>query len=306
MDNQNPNELPLSNPPRREWPRKRTFPVRFVSFRGEPLKMYYDHEYQEMVARLKAEEEARQAARQAELAASRPQQADLPIQEIETPPVPEEPESSGQLAESDAPLDSAAESVTGGPSPETPPLPELVAKPKSATNLARRIDNANPAVPDYARHARLCTVCSHPDRDAIEGDYIRWRSILNLSTDYDIARSTIYRHVHATGLDRRRSTSVSRVLERFLEESENFPVEEFDVVTRAVRAYAHMDDNGRWWEPPRTNYNYVFHGTVPPPMAPASAPILTISESKVHTSAQRKRRKPKRNEPKSQRRTRSR
>ena len=35
--------------------------------------------------------------------------------------------------------------------------------------------------------------------------------------------------------------------------SESSPFD-LDSVTRAVRVYAHLDQDGRWWEPPRTHH----------------------------------------------------
>jgi len=57
--------------------------------------------------------------------------------------------------------------------------------------------------PDFSRHARRCCICSHPDRDAIEGDFIRWHSVELIAREYKIAtRKSIYRHAHCTGLFR--------------------------------------------------------------------------------------------------------
>jgi hypothetical protein len=109
--------------------------------------------------------------------------------------------------------------------------------------------------PDFNRHARRCTICSHPDRDAIEGDFIRWASPRRLAKDYQIAdRVSLYRHAHATGLFARRRREFARVLEDILECVEHTSLEETsDVIIRAARVYAHLDENGRWFEPPRTH-----------------------------------------------------
>jgi hypothetical protein len=107
--------------------------------------------------------------------------------------------------------------------------------------------------PDFSRHSRHCSVCSHPDRDAIEAEFIRWRSPEKIAKDYDIpGRSCLYRHAHATGLFPARKRHVSRVIESFLETIDDCPPDDFDPVTRAVRAYAHLDDDGNWFEPDRT------------------------------------------------------
>jgi hypothetical protein len=109
--------------------------------------------------------------------------------------------------------------------------------------------------PDFSRHARRCCICSHPDRDAIEGDFVRWRSPEEIAKDYDIPdRVSIYRHAHATGLFAWRKRELGRVLEGVIDASECIPLESADVIIRAVRVYAHLDEEGKWFEPPRTNF----------------------------------------------------
>ena len=117
-------------------------------------------------------------------------------------------------------------------------------------------ENPSPATtrpPDYSRHSRRCLICAHPDRDAIEADFIRWRSPKQIARDYSLSdRSSLYRHVHATGLFERRRNEIARVLENALEEAESCPFAEFDIITRAVRIYCRLDARGRIYEPPRT------------------------------------------------------
>ncbi|HKS81514.1 MAG TPA: hypothetical protein VJR23_08395 [Candidatus Acidoferrales bacterium] len=109
--------------------------------------------------------------------------------------------------------------------------------------------------PDFNRHSRRCSICSHPDRDAIEGDFIRWRSPEIIAREYKIAdRISIYRHAHSTGLYARRRRELGRVLEGILEAAEHIPLESSDIVTNAVRIYAHLDENGKWSEPSRVNF----------------------------------------------------
>ncbi|HLV96767.1 MAG TPA: hypothetical protein VKS44_16360 [Candidatus Acidoferrales bacterium] len=146
-----------------------------------------------------------------------------------------------------------AEHAAGRPATDSQngPAPEAALNPISSS------------VPDFERHSRLCSVCSHPDRDAIEGDFVRWRSPRDIAGDYGLSdRTAIYRHAHATGLFRRRKGELGRVMEKYLENADYVPPLEFDIVTRAVRAYSHLDDDGRWFEPPRVNY--IFAGPATP------------------------------------------
>jgi hypothetical protein len=124
--------------------------------------------------------------------------------------------------------------------------------------------------PDFSRHARRCAVCAHPDRNAIEGDFIRWASPAAIARAYKIAdRASIYRHAHSAGLFNRRKHEVGRVLETVLENVEQCPIESFDTIIRAARLYTHLDDRGNWTEPPRITY---FIAGPPPGSAPALAP----------------------------------
>jgi hypothetical protein len=111
----------------------------------------------------------------------------------------------------------------------------------------RSADPIAPTQPaDLAHHRLKCRVCRHSDRLQIEQDFLRWRSPEKLAADYGIAdHSSIYRHVHATGLYIRRQLSVRRALERIIERADEYDVPLFDVA-RAVAAFSHQDELGRW------------------------------------------------------------
>jgi len=143
-----------------------------------------------------------------------------------------------------------------------------------SSNLAKRNVShdviASDLPPDFSRHARRCAVCAHPDRDAIEGDFIRWDSPTVIARTYKIAdRASIYRHAHSTGLFNRRKHEIGRVLETVLENVEQCPIESFDTIIRAARLYTHLDDRGNWTEPPRITY---FIAGPPPGSPTVSAP----------------------------------
>ncbi|MFZ3214490.1 MAG: hypothetical protein WA192_00340 [Candidatus Acidiferrales bacterium] len=128
--------------------------------------------------------------------------------------------------------------------------------------------------PDLARHSRRCAICSHPDRDAIEGDFIRWRSPQRIAKDYGInSRASVYRHAHVLGLFQRRRREVARVLESFMECSEFCPPEAADMIVRATRLYVHLNEHGEWIEPPRTQY--IIYG--PPPAAAVAGPSPSLA-----------------------------
>jgi hypothetical protein len=106
------------------------------------------------------------------------------------------------------------------------------------------------AAPDPNRHSRKCSVCNHPERDAIEEEFLDWRSPHAISHDYDVHRKSIYRHAHAMGLFAQRRGNVSSVLEHLIEQAEHAKVTGETIIS-AIRAFTCLQDDGRWVEPPR-------------------------------------------------------
>jgi hypothetical protein len=104
--------------------------------------------------------------------------------------------------------------------------------------------------PNLSRHASKCRVCSHPNRAAIEFDFLNWRNPLELARSYGVGNlSSIYRHAHATGLFARRRLNLRFALERIVERVGEVPVTASAVI-RSVRAITRIDDRGEWIEPP--------------------------------------------------------
>jgi hypothetical protein len=143
------------------------------------------------------------------------------------------------------------------------------------------ISSAPSRPPDFARHSLRCTICSHPDRDAIEADFIRWRSPELIARAYKIPdRSSIYRHAHSTGLFAWRKQELGRTLESILECAEQIPLESADIIIRAARIYSRLDDHGKWFEPPRTTH-----------LLTGPAPALHPLESTLPTNSARTRKR---------------
>jgi hypothetical protein len=243
--------------------RKRTFPIYFKTVRtsrfGKPeMRLFYAHELAEYEA-------AQAAAAQAEAEA--------------------------QIADACADSDPNAPGADGAQDPNEPPASPLDALPSEAYSIPLASLFPTPAIPspppDLARHARKCAVCSHPDRDAIEGDFVRWAALERIAERYKISdRSTLYRHAHATGLFVRRKQELGRVLESILEASETCTLDTADLIIRAARLYTHLDDYGRWFEPPRVQVvvavppSAVSVAPPPPPVMRQTAP----AESDPQTS----------------------
>ena len=122
------------------------------------------------------------------------------------------------------------------------------------------------------RHTRKCTVCRHPEREAIELEFLRWRSAQDIADDYGFRDYTsIYRHARAAGLFERRRATVRMALEPIIERAEHARVTA-EAVVHAVRTYAQINDSGKWV--PTTAH--VVHHSLPgsrtlPPTAPQAA-----------------------------------
>jgi hypothetical protein len=142
-----------------------------------------------------------------------------------------------KLAAANAAADAAVASL-----PEQPPPAPAAAS-----------DSSVP--PDFSRHPRRCAICSHPDRDAIEADFVRWRSPSRIARDYNLPdRVSVHRHAHYAGLFQRRKREVARVLENFLEAADTCPIEAADIIIRATRLYVRSNEHGDWTEAPRTQF----------------------------------------------------
>src|SRR5271155_968455 len=96
------------------------------------------------------------------------------------------------------------------------------------------------------RHQRNCSVCSHPEREEIEVDFIGWRSPATIAAEYGLGdRASVYRHAHALGLFAKRQRNIRAALERIIEKAGEVDVTASAVVA-AVQAYAKINSAGEW------------------------------------------------------------
>lgn len=99
---------------------------------------------------------------------------------------------------------------------------------------------------NLGRHQRNCCVCSHSEREEIEGEFVAWRSPAAIAETYRIAdRASIYRHAHALGLFVKRQRNIRAALERIIEKAGEVEVSASAVVA-AVQAYAKINAAGQW------------------------------------------------------------
>src|SRR5215831_7433972 len=80
--------------------------------------------------------------------------------------------------------------------------------------------NAEPKDPavNQGRHAAECKICTHPQRDEIEKDFLNWQSPASIAKQYGLRnRSSVYRHAHAMGPLVKRQRNVRAALEKIIE-----------------------------------------------------------------------------------------
>jgi hypothetical protein len=135
-----------------------------------------------------------------------------------------------------------------------------------------------PAAPDPHRHRRKCSVCKHPEREAIEDEFLEWRSPQAIGAHYGIHKNSIYCHAHAMGLFVRRRGNMRSALEILIEQAEYARITGQTIIN-ALRAYSCLQDDGRWVEPP-THVIYSVERSVHPDAGRAGAgPTHTMDVS---------------------------
>ena len=151
---------------------------------------------------------------------------------------------------------------TANPTPMTIAIAEAIAYMlaardryiQSATKRRRRRQDtaSQPSTSSQAQstlshHTRHCTTCHHPERQAIEEEFIHWHSPTRIAVDHGIGARSVYRHARALGLFVRRAIHLRDALGHIIEKVENVSVTS-DAVVRAVHAHAHLSSTGRWVE----------------------------------------------------------
>lgn len=96
------------------------------------------------------------------------------------------------------------------------------------------------AVPRMSDHARRCSVCRHPEREAIEEAFLDWGNVTRLTEEFHLAgRTAIYRHARALSLDTRRESNMRSALAHIIEKSSTVRPSA-DAVVRAVELHARL------------------------------------------------------------------
>ena len=186
-----------------------------------------------------------------------------------------------QLKAELAPAAGAGKSSPNPPLPASPRRRSVRARPRWNSVSASGRAPAEPL--NRAAHEAHCTICRHPERRAIEEEFIHWLSPWSIASEYEIARRAIYRHAHALDLFAVRDRKLRFALGHIIDEAERVSGVSGSAIVSAVHAFARVNSEGQWIEPP--SHVIVSSGT----RQPASrAPEFDETERPAPTSPKAK------------------
>jgi len=117
---------------------------------------------------------------------------------------------------------------------------------------ARRPQQAEPPAAELSPrdyHESRCSICNHPERDAIEEEFLHWYAPSLTASHFNVGWRALYRHAHATGLYAARERNLRSALGHIVENACHI-TPTVDGVLRAIRAYSCLNRDGQWTEPP--------------------------------------------------------
>jgi hypothetical protein len=107
---------------------------------------------------------------------------------------------------------------------------------------------------DLSHHKRRCTICHHPEREAIEEAFCQWRNVKFIDHEFNPGggATAIYRHARALKLFKQRNLTLRSSLEFVIEQSERV-IPTAEGLVKAIRAYTRINDAGEWIDTPTTH-----------------------------------------------------
>jgi hypothetical protein len=133
--------------------------------------------------------------------------------------------------------------LTAPPTPK--PRPKTRKSPKSKAKSRVR-GPKRPQPTPLERHARKCSICRHPLRQMIEEAFLHWRSPQTIMHCFDIqTETTIYHHAHAFNFFALRNRNLQSALANIVETIDTCDFTGAEMLD-AVRALAHLSEDGRW------------------------------------------------------------
>jgi len=140
------------------------------------------------------------------------------------------------------------------PSQAPPTIPRKRPRsiPKRRSSARRRSATASPSRQrlNRAAHEARCTTCRHPERDAIEEEFIHWLSPRTMRDAYGVESRAVYRHAHAFNLFAVRDRNLRFALGHIIDRAERISETHGPDVIRAIHAFARVNNEGQWVEPP--------------------------------------------------------
>jgi hypothetical protein len=137
------------------------------------------------------------------------------------------------------------------PARSEPRRPKKKSRPQRRSRARRPQQTAPPAAElsprDY--HESRCSICNHPERDAIEEEFLHWYAPSLTASHFNVGWRALYRHAHATGLYAARERNLRSALGHIVENACHI-TPTVDGVLRAIRAYSCLNRDGQWTEPP--------------------------------------------------------
>jgi hypothetical protein len=104
--------------------------------------------------------------------------------------------------------------------------------------------------PAVERHRRKCTICQHPDCEAIEDSYLNWISPVVIVREFQLgSRSTLYRHAEALGLLTVRRRRMHFALDRMIERADSAAITG-NTVIRAIMLSHQLTQQDEAGNPP--------------------------------------------------------
>jgi hypothetical protein len=173
------------------------------------------------------------------------------------------------------------------PSQAPPTIPRKRPRPapkrRSSARARPRCATASPSQQrlNRAAHEARCTICRHPERDAIEEEFIHWLSPRTMRYAYGVQSRAVYRHAHAFNLFAVRDRNLRFALGHIIDRVERIPEAHGPDVIRAIHAFARVNNEGQWVEPP--SHIIVSSGAHPAP--PQRAPLGAIRQPALPPAA---------------------
>ena len=128
------------------------------------------------------------------------------------------------------------------------------------------------------RHAKQCSVCASPWREAAERAFINWVSPDTIAKQTGLSRESQYRHAHAFGLFRKRRINFRIILERVIENVGYVTLNTSHIIS-VMKLYAKMNSAELAQAPDDTQVTECMWQEAQEPSAQDGAPPEPCSEA---------------------------